>query len=298
MKILVSGASGFIGSALMETLIRRGEDVHRLIRLDRVAHSGEVIWDPSQGFIQHRHLNHLDAVIHLAGEPILGRWTTHKLQQIRDSRLIPTQFLARTLAEMTAPPKVFLCASAIGYYGNRGEEILTEQSPAGEGFLAEVCRDWEAACDPAVQAGIRTVHLRFGVVLGTNGGALGQMLRMFRIGLGGSLGAGQQWMSWISMEDTVRVIQSCLDKESFSGAVNLTAPEPVRNRDFAKILGHAVHRPAVMPVPQLALRMKFGPLADEVLLASARVLPEKLMAAGFSFRHGTLETALTSLLGE
>jgi uncharacterized protein (TIGR01777 family) len=296
MKILISGAGGFIGSAVTAALVRRGDEVLRLIRQGRLAHRGQIVWNPSEGFIQHQHLDRLDAVIHLAGEPILGRWTAVKRQQIRDSRLVSTQFLARTLANLNPRPKVFLCASAAGYYGHRGEEILTEQSSSGEGFLAEVCRDWEAACDPARRAGIRTVHLRLGMVLGKNGGALGQMLPMFRLGLGGPLGSGQQWMSWISIEDAVGAMLFCLGNDSVCGAVNLTAPEPVRNRDFAKILAHAVHRPAVLSVPRLALRMKFGELADEVLLSSARVLPEKLTAAGFSFRHRTLEVALASVL--
>ncbi len=296
MKILASGAGGFIGSAVTAALGRRGDDAHRLIRQGRLVRRGEIVWNPSEGFIQHQRLDRLDAVIHLAGEPILGRWTARKKQQIRDSRLVSTQFLAQTLAGLNPRPKVFLCASATGYYGNRAEEILTEPSPPGEGFLAEVCRDWEAACEPARRAGIRTVHLRLGMVLGKDGGALKQMLPVFRFGLGGPLGSGQQWMSWISIEDAVGAILFCLGNDSISGAVNLTAPEPVRNGDFARILSRAIHRPAVLPVPRLALRMKFGELADDVLLSSARVLPEKLLAAGFSFRHRTLENALASLL--
>jgi uncharacterized protein (TIGR01777 family) len=296
MKILVSGAGGFIGSAITAALARRGDDVHRLIRLDRVAHRGEVVWNPSEGFIQHQRLDRLEAVIHLAGEPILGRWTTRKKQQIRDSRLVSTQFLAQTLANLNPRPKVFLCASATGYYGNREEEILTEQSSPGQGFLAEVCRDWEAACEPVRRAQIRTIHLRLGMVLGKDGGAIKQMLPIFRLGMGGPLGSGQQWVSWISIDDAIGAILFCLGNDSVCGAVNLTSPEPVRNRDFARILGRSIHRPAVLPVPRLALRMKFGELADEVLLASARVLPEKLTAAGFLFRHRTLETALAALL--
>ena len=185
MKILISGSSGFIGSALVRDLTRAGHQVLRLIRLDRIAHSGEVVWRPREGFIQHRHLEGIDAVIHLAGETIYGRWTHRKKEEIRDSRLIPTQFLAKTLAALSSPPKVFLCASAVGCYGRRGDEILTEQSTLGQDFLAEVCQGWEAACEPARQAGIRTVNLRFGVVLGKGGGALELMLGIFKKGLGG-----------------------------------------------------------------------------------------------------------------
>lgn len=296
MKILVSGATGFIGSALVPALRQDGNEVHQMIRLDRVAHSGDVVWKPMQGFIQHRRLDRLDAVIHLAGENIFGRWTQHKQQEIRDSRVASTQFLAHCLAELNCPPKVFLCASAIGYYGSRGEELLTEQSPPGEGFLAEVCRQWETACEAARQAGIRTVNLRFGAVLGKDGGAMGQMLPIFRKGLGGPIGDGRQWMSWISIQDLIGAVRFCMENESITGPVNITAPEPVQNKEFTKTLGHVLHRPAVMHVPKLALRLKFGQLADDVLLASARVIPEKLTATGFQFSCPTLEVALTDLL--
>lgn len=295
MNILISGAGGFIGSALARSLKLRGDEVHQLIRLDRIAHRGEVVWNPSQGFIQHRRLEGLEAVIHLAGEPIFGRWNDRKKQEIRNSRLIPTRFLAQSLAELNAPPKVFLCASAVGYYGSRGREILTEQSPPGEGFLAEVCRQWEAACDPARQAGIRTVHLRFGMVLG-EGGALEQMLPIFRKGLGGPLGNGQQWMSWICIQDVIEALRFCMENESIAGPVNITAPHPVQNKDFTGILGRTLHRPAVIPAPRPVLRIKFGQLADEVLLASTRAVPEKLSAAGFEFRFPALEAALSDLV--
>ncbi len=296
MKILISGATGWIGAALVSAMRRGGEEVHRLIRLDRIAHSGDVAWKPTKGFIQHRNLNDLDAVIHLCGENIFGRWTRRKKQTIRESRISSTRFLARTLADLNPAPKVFLCASAVGIYGSAGDEILTETSPAGEGFLAEVCRDWEAACEPAIQAGIRTVHLRFGMVLGADGGALKQMRPIFRKGLGGPLGSGRQWTSWISIEDAVRAIVFCMENETLRGPVNVTSPQPVPNREFAKTLGRALHRPALIPAPRIALRILFGQLADELLLSSTRAVPKKLSAAGFEFRRPILKTALDDLV--
>jgi hypothetical protein len=237
-----------------------------------------------------------DAVIHLSGESVTGRWTSAKKRRIRDSRVVSTRNLSQALASAEKKPTVFLCASAIGYYGNRGEEVLTEDSPSGTGFLAEVSREWEAATKPASDAGIRTVNLRIGIVLSRNGGALKPMLLPFRLGLGGRIGSGRQWWSWIHIDDLISAIWQILKTDAVSGPVNMTAPNPATNAEFTRTLATALHRPAILPIPAFAARLAFGELADEGLLSSARVKPKKLLASGFTFRFPNLGDALKALL--
>lgn len=296
MKILVSGSSGLVGSALVPVLTKEG---HEVIRLVRTRSAGAAFWDPAAGLLDLGGQSGLDAVVHLAGENIAaGRWTTARKERIRASRVRGTRFLAETLAGLAQRPRVFACASAIGFYGDRGEEVLDEASPAGQGFLAEVCRDWEAAAEPARQAGVRVVHLRFGVILSPLGGALAKMLLPFRLGLGGRIGSGRQYLSWIALADALRAIHHALLREEVLGPVNVVAPNPASNRDFTKTLARVLWRPAFFPMPAWAARLAFGEMADELLLASARVLPRRLQETGFRFDHPDLEEALRHLLGQ
>lgn len=237
-----------------------------------------------------------DAVIHLSGESVAGRWTAEKKRRIRESRVVGTSNLSRALAKAERPPRTFICASAIGFYGNRGDEVLTEESPPGTGFLPEVCREWEAATESDERVGIRTVNLRFGIVLSRHGGALKQMLLPFRLGLGGKIGSGRQWYSWIHIGDAVSAVVHILQEESFRGPINMTAPNPVKNAEFTKTLGSTLQRPAVFAVPTFAAKLAFGEFAEEGLLASARVIPRKLRDSGFEFRYPELRAALAHLL--
>jgi uncharacterized protein len=237
-----------------------------------------------------------DVVIHLSGESVAGRWTAEKKRRIRESRVVSTQNLSRALAKAERPPSTFLCASAIGYYGNRSDEVLTEESALGTGFLPEVCREWEAATEPAVRAGVRSVNLRFGIVLSQHGGALKQMLRPFRLGLGGKIGSGRQWYSWIHVDDAVSSVMHVLAAGVVSGPLNMTAPNAVTNADFTRALASALKRPAFFTVPTFAAKLAFGEFAEEGLLASARVLPKKLVDTGFEFRYPELSVALAQLL--
>jgi uncharacterized protein (TIGR01777 family) len=298
MRILVSGSSGLVGSALLRVLSRAGYSVARLARPGRLPVKGDVVWDPAKGVIDRAFLEGLDAVVHLAGENIAsGRWTPKRKQRIRESRVKTTRLLAEALAGLDRPPRVLVAASATGIYGDRGDEVLTEQSAAGTGFLAEVCRDWEAACEPATQRGIRVVNLRFGMVLSAAGGALALMLPAFRLGLGGPLGRGKQYQSWITLEDVLGVVQRAVTDERLRGPVNTVAPEAATNREFSKKLGRALGRPAVLAVPGFVLRLTFGEIADDVLLASARVSPARLQASGYRFLYPKLEAALRHVLG-
>jgi uncharacterized protein len=241
-----------------------------------------------------------DAVIHLSGESVAGRWTEAKKRGIRDSRVVSTKNLAHALAETETPPQTFVCASAIGYYGNRGDEILNEESPHGTGFLPEVCVEWEAATEPALRAGIRVVNPRFGIVISKNGGALGAILPIFRMGLGGRAGNGRQWWSWIHIADVVSAVGQILEDASSSklrGPVNMASPNPATNGEFTKTLADVLKRPAVLPVPAFVARLAFGEFADEGLLASAKVKPGKLVEGGFNFQHPELRSALKTLLG-
>lgn len=288
MIVAITGASGFIGSALAERLSQGGHTVRRLARPGA--------WDPAAGRIDRAALEGADAVVHLAGESIFGRWTAAKKRRIIESRVPATTLLADTLARLTDRPRVFVSASAIGIYGDRGNETLTEQSAPGTDFLAAGARDWETAAHPAAQAGIRVVHPRFGVVLGLGGGALGTMLPPFRLGLGGPLGSGRQWFSWITLDDALAALRYALTTENLAGPVNVVAPNPVTNRDFARALGRALGRPAVIPVPTFALELAFGAEAAAFMMSSQRVVPARLLAAGFTFRDPEIEPALRRLL--
>jgi uncharacterized protein len=293
-RILISGASGLIGSALLTALESSGNEVFRLVRRE-ADKANEVQWEPMRP-IPAKLVSGYDAVIHLSGENVAGRWSEAKKKRIRDSRVVSTQNLAWALGEAQVRPAAFVCASAVGYYGDRGDETLTEQSGPGEGFLAEVCREWEAAAARVSEAGIRVVNLRIGIVLSRDGGALKQMLLPFRLGLGGRIGSGRQWWSWIHVADLVGAVEHALQSDALRGAVNLTAPTPVTNRDFTKALAEALHRPAVLPIPAFAARLAFGELAEEGLLASARVAPQKLIQSGFVFQFPELRQALKSLM--
>jgi uncharacterized protein (TIGR01777 family) len=296
MRILVSGASGLIGSALVRRLAAPIE-VIRLVRREPTSDAAEIRWDPAAGTIDAHRLEAFDAVVHLAGENIgAGRWTSARKARIRNSRVDGTRMLAQTLAGLARPPKVLVSASAVGFYGNRGDGELDESSSPGEGFLAGVCRDWEAATVPAAEAGIRVVLARFGVVLAREGGALARLLPPFRFGLGGRLGSGRQFMSWVSLEDVVGAIRFLLENESLRGPVNVTSPQPVTNRQFTETLGRVLHRPTVLPAPAFLLRVALGEMADEMLLSSARVLPRRLLDAGYRFSQTDLEATLMRML--
>ncbi len=297
MRILVSGASGLIGSAL----IRRLAPSHEVVRLVRraAATEAEIAWNPDKGTIDAGALEDLGAVVHLAGENVgSGRWTAAKKARIRASRVEGTSLLARSLASLVRPPRVLVSASAIGFYGDRGGEQLDEASSAGSGFLAEVCRAWEAAAAPAAEAGVRVVLARFGVVLAREGGALARMWPLFRFGLGGCLGSGRQFMSWIALEDAVGAIAFLLENESLQGPVNVTSPQPVTNRHFTASLGRVLRRPTLLHAPAFALRAALGEMADEMLLASARVYPRRLLDSGYRFARPDLETALRELAAQ
>lgn len=297
MRILVSGSTGLIGSGLVSELSAAGHEVVRLVRGDPAEREREIRWDPAAGQIDRESLNGLDAAVHLAGENIAaGRWTAAQKARIRDSRVNGTRLLCEALAECEDRPRVLVCASAIGYYGDRGDEVLDETSPSGEGFLAEVCRQWEAAADPAREKGIRVVHLRTGVVLSGEGGALQKMLTPFKLGVGGVVGSGTQYWSWVARDDVAGAIHHAITHEELSGPVNATAPHPVTNREFTKTLGRVLHRPTIFPMPAFAAKLMLGEMADELLLASTRVLPRRLQDSGFEFRHPELEEALRHAL--
>lgn len=292
-RTLISGASGPIGKAVSAFLREQGHTVVNLVR--RPAAAKEIRWDPAQP-IAPESVSGFDAVIHLAGESIVGRWTAGKKQRIVDSRRLGTRHLAEALAKAPQRPRVFLSASAVGYYGSRGDEVLTETSSAGNDFLATVCREWEAATQPASDAGIRTVNLRIGLLLSRDGGALPRMLLPFRMGLGGRIGDGRQWWSWIDIDDLVGAIHHIINTDSLHGPVNLVAPTPVINAEFTRVLAEALHRPALFPMPAFAARLTFGEMADGLLLASQRVQPSKLLTSGYKFQHADLRSALTHIV--
>lgn len=297
MKILVSGSTGLIGSALTSFLTIEGHLVLRLLRA-RV-HPGErgILWDVPSGTLDPQPLEGLDAVVHLAGENIgADRWTPARKALIRDSRVKGTRLLCETLARLQNPPRVLVCASAMSFYGDRGDEVLREDSSFGSGFLAELCREWEAASALAAEKGTRVVKLRMGMVLSAAAGALKQMLQPFKLGVGGRIGSGKQYMSWIAIDDLVRVIPHALTCEALNGPLNAVSPNPVTNLEFTRTLGRVLHRPTVFPVPAFVLRLRFGEMVNELLLASARLEPARLLASGFSFRYPELEPALRHLL--
>lgn len=293
--VAVTGASGLVGTHLTQRLAQDGVPVRRLVRR-RAFEPDEVAWDPASG-VDPRALQGVDAVVHLAGESLLGRWTDRKKEAILRSRTEGTTNLCESIAAMEEPPRVLVSASAVGYYGDRGEEVLTEDSAKGEGFLSDVCARWEEATQPAADAGVRVVLLRSGVILDHEGGALAQMLPFFRAGLGGRAGTGRQWMAWVTNEDQARVIRHCIAEDDLSGPVNSVAASS-RNREFTEVLGDVLHRPTVVPVPATALRVVYGEVADAILLASQNVASVRLAATGFTFRHDRLEAALRYALGQ
>ncbi len=297
-RILVSGMSGPIGAALLPTLKSNGARVSRMTRkAGKYSSSDEqqIPWDPAQP-ITPESVSGFDAVIHLAGEGIVGRWADAKKKEIRDSRVKGTTHLARALAQSKHKPQVFVCSSAIGYYGDRGDEVLNEQSTPGTGFLAEVCRDWEAAAQPAADAGIRTISIRTGIVLTAKGGALGKMLLPFKMGLGGRIGNGRQWMSWIDVRDMVGAIHHLLKNDLLHGPVNMVAPKPVMNAEFVRTLASVLSRPAIFPMPAFVVKVAFGEMGETALLGSQRVEPAQLLGSGYPFRFNELHASLTSLL--
>lgn len=297
VKILISGASGLVGKAAGEALRAEGRRVGRFVRPGGNLSRRDVRWDPASGLIDAEAMDGADAVIHLAGASIAGaRWTEARKEILYSSRVDATRILVEAIAKLRRKPRVLLAASAVGYYGNRGDESLTESSHSGDGFLAELARDWEAESLRAESFGVRTVLLRFGMILSARGGALPRIVTPFKLGLGGRLGSGKQWMSWISLEDVLGAIRVALSDENLRGPVNVVSPNPVRNADFTRILASALHRPAVFPAPAFALRLALGEMADELLLASQRALPQKLLDLGYAFRFAGLESALGSAL--
>ncbi len=300
-RIAVTGATGLVGSSLVSSL---GADGHQVARLVRPGSSSgrdpaAVAWDPRAASPDLSPLEGFDAVVHLAGKNIAdGRWSEAMKREIRESRVLGTGGLATGLAKLSKPPRVLVCASAIGFYGDRGEEILTEKSPPGSGFLGSTCREWEEAAEPARKAGIRVVHLRIGVVLSRAGGALAKMYLPFWLGLGGRVGSGRQWMSWVTRLDVVRAIRFALDHPELSGPANLVAPGVATNAEFTRALGKALGRPTIFPIPELVVSTVFGEMGRELLLGSTRVVPEVLAATGFRFEHPDLATALPAALAD
>jgi uncharacterized protein (TIGR01777 family) len=296
MRVLISGASGLIGAALRKRLVTHGDECAALVR--HLPGTGEVQWEPRRALDPGR-LAGFDAVVHLAGKNIAGRWSESFKREVRESRVEGTRALATAAAEAfrrLGEPKTFIAASAIGYYGDRGDELLTEQSPPGNGFLAETCVAWEAAADPAREAGLRVAHLRIGVVLAKNGGALPPLLFPFRLGLGGRIGDGRQWWSWVALEDVTAAFAFAIRNDSLTGPVNVTAPEPARVEEFVRALGNVLHRPTLLPFPAFAVRTLLGDMGQRLLLDSARVVPQKLQAAGFTYLYPRLHEALTAAL--
>ena len=293
-RILVSGSSGLIGTALLPALQSSGYEAVCLVR-GTTSGQGQVGWNPAQPLAPES-VSGFDAVVHLAGESIAGRWTEAKKRRIRESRVQGTRKLADALAAAPQPPQLLISASAIGYYGDRGEETLHEDSASGDGFLPEVCREWEVAAEAAAKAGIRTVQMRFGVVLSRSGGALQKMLPPFRMGVGGNIGNGRQWMSWVDIGDLVGAILHVIRADMLQGPVNVVAPNPVLNAEFTKTLASVLSRPAILPMPAFAARLVFGQMGDELLLASQRVEPAKLMASGYSFQKPQLRKSLEEIL--
>jgi uncharacterized protein len=296
--IVLSGASGMLGSALRKTLAGQDARVLQLVR--RKAGPGQLTWNPAatSPFADSAPIEGVQAAIHLSGASIAGRrWTAAYRHELAASRVDSTRALATALARLRYPPQTLIVASAVGFYGNRGDELLTEASERGHGFLPELCSLWEEAAHPASEAGVRVVHTRFGVLLNSGPGALEKMLPIFRLGLGGTLGSGRQWMSWVSLTDAISAIRFAMDTPALTGPVNVTSPNPVTNAEFTRALARQLHRPAVLPAPAFGLRLAFGQMADEALLASARAIPAKLSREGFQFAHPKVEEALAAVLG-
>jgi uncharacterized protein (TIGR01777 family) len=295
-RVAISGSHGMIGRALVTLLTTAGLGVTRLVR--QSAADGEVAWSPTSEHFDATALDGIDGVVHLAGSNIAAsRWTASRKQLLQDSRVRATGVLSAGLARMSRPPRVLVSASAVGWYGDRGAELLDEHSSPGKGFLAELAQDWESATRPAEEAGIRVVHVRFGIVLSPQGGALAKMLPAFRWGVAGRLGSGRQYWSWISLDDAVGVLRHALQTDSLTGPVNAVAPHPVTNREFTRTLGRVLTRPTWIPVPAALIRLAIGEMADELLLSSVRVVPRRLLETGYAFRHDDLEDALRYMLG-
>jgi len=296
-RYAITGSSGLIGEALIASLTADGHTVQRVVRDGSKAGPDDVVWDLSSRTIQAEKLEGVDVVVHLAGEPIgAARWTDETKRRIRDSREIGTRLISEALAGLSAGPKVFLSSSAVGYYGDRGDEILTEESSAGDDFLAEVCVAWEAAAQPAVDAGIRTIHPRTGVVIAEGGPLIEKIDLPFRLGVGGRVGNGYQYIPWISLDDEIRALRFLAEHDDLSGPVNLVGPEPVTNRELTKALGQVLRRPTVLPIPPFAIRLLYGEMGVTLATVSNRVMPQRLLEAGFSFTHTTLVSALEAAL--
>jgi uncharacterized protein (TIGR01777 family) len=296
MKILIGGSHGLVGTALIKSLAAQGHEIFRLVRHAPNSKT-EVEWSPDRYSIALARIEGFDAVVNLAGESIAeGRWTDDKKRRIRESRVKGTKLLGDALANLTVPPKTFVCASAIGYYGNRGDEMLTEASAPGQGFLSQVCAEWEEATALAIEKGIRVVNARFGVILDTNGGALKKMLPPFRMGVGGRIGSGKQWMSWIALDDVIGALNFAVTRDSLRGPINFVAPVPVTNAEFTKTLGKVLSRPTIFPIPAFAIKLLFGEMGEALLLGGQRVAPERLVGEGFEFSYRQLEQALVHIL--
>ena len=290
MKIAIAGASGLVGSALIPSLTNDGAAITRLVR--GAAKSGEIEWHPNQDQLNEQTLAGFDVIINLAGENIAGgRWTDEQKRKIRDSRVGGTHLLSEAIAKMEVKPGAFICASATGIYGDRDDETLDEQSESGGGFLAGVCREWEKACEPAIKAAVRVVNLRLGPILAREGGMLSKLLTPFKMGMGGKVGSGKQYISWVALDDVVNAIKLAISNQAMRGPLNIVSPNPVTNEEFTRTLGHVLNRPTALAMPAFAARLAFGEMADEMLLASQKVLPKKLMSMGFEFKYPQLEAA-------
>jgi uncharacterized protein len=291
MKIAIAGAGGLVGSALIPSLTGDGATIVRLVR--SAPKSGEIEWHPNQDQAPVQSLEGFDVIVNLAGENIAGgRWTDEQKRKIRDSRVSGTHLLSEAIARMSIKPSAFICASATGIYGDRDDETLDEQSESGGGFLAGVCREWEKACEPAIKAGVRVVNLRLGPVLARDGGMLAKLLTPFKMGMGGKVGSGKQFISWVALDDVVGAIKLAINDQTIRGPLNIVSPNPVTNEEFTRTLGHVLNRPTALAMPAFAARLAFGEMADEMLLASQKVLPKKLMSVGFEFKYPELEAAM------
>jgi len=295
MKVAIAGASGLVGSALIPVLKSMGASITRMVRSKPRA--GELEWHPNNDELSPDTLSGFDTIINLAGENIAGgRWTDDQKRKIRESRINGTHLLSEAIARLSPKPRVFICASATGIYGDRDDEVLDEQSESGGGFLAGVCREWEEATKPAIQAGVRVVNLRLGPILAREGGMLAKLLTPFKMGMGGKVGSGRQYISWIAIDDVIQAIKLAIEDASIHGALNVVSPNPVTNEEFTKTLGHVLNRPTALAIPPFAARLAFGEMADEMLLASQKVIPKKLANAGFVFKYPELEPTLKHLL--
>ncbi|MEI8134966.1 MAG: TIGR01777 family oxidoreductase [bacterium] len=293
MKILISGSTGFIGSKLMAKLRASGHDVTCLVRSSSMP---GLLWDPYKGEVDISRMEGYDAFVHLSGESINGRWTARKKKEILHSRIATTSFLAECIAKLKNPPKSFISSSAIGFYGNRGDEELTESSSRGVGFLSDVCASWEAATEPIKKLGIRVVNVRTGLVLSPEGGALQKLLLPFKLGVGGVVGSGRQWWSWVTLNDLIGIYCYAIENQELKGFINATSPNPLTNKSFVKILGKVLHRPAIFPLPSFAVKLIFGEMGQELLLDGQKVIPKKLLDSGFKFEQTDLEHALRGML--